>query len=126
MRTSHALAVTALLALTAGPLVAQDSLAPGNTLSVELPDRVSVQTDAHAYSSRQAVMTTQYEWSTSHAEQRAMAELNEEHLTLRSIVTLAAALLFMLSATIFTLVFAYRSMREQMRQERIHYQPRGG
>lgn len=124
MRTSHALAITALLALKAGPIVAQDSLAPGNTLSVESRDLTAVPTDAHVDISRRAVATP-YDWNTSHSEHRSTMELTEEPMTLRSILMVFGVLLFMFSAAIFTLAFAYRSMRAQMRQERIHYQPRG-
>jgi len=123
MRTSHTLAITALLlALAAGRVVGQDSRAAVGAATINL---TTVPTNDDSRIPRSAAPLTPYDWNASEAERRAMEWPAEQPAVQHTILTVFIPVLFMIGVSIFSLVFACRSMRAQMRRERIHYRPRG-
>jgi hypothetical protein len=119
------LAITALLAFSAGQVAAEDTRGPDNAFAAEVSGLTTMPTGDHSDISRSAVTLTPYDWKTSDAEHRAMEWPTKEPTMLYTILTGFVPVLSMLGTAIFVLVFAYRSMRAQMRRERIHYRPRG-
>jgi hypothetical protein len=124
MRASRTLALTALLALAAGQVLADDNRSLDTAGAADTLNRTTLANDDHPAIAPSATLTP-YDWKTSDAEQRAMAWPTAEPTNPYTILTVFVPAFLMVGFAVFGLTFAYRSMRADMRSQRIHYRPRG-
>jgi hypothetical protein len=124
MRAFRTLALTALLALAAGQALADDNHSLDTAGAADTLNRTTLANDDRPAIAR-SVTPTPYDWKTSDAEQRAMAWPAVQPTDPHTILTVFVPAFLMVGFAVFGLTFAYRSMRADMRSQRIRYRPRG-
>jgi hypothetical protein len=125
MRASRTLALTALLALAAAQVLADDNRSLDTAGAADTLNRTTLANDDQPAIARSALAPVPYDWKTSDAEQRATAWPAVQPTDPYTILTVFVPALLMVGFAVFGLTFAYRSMRADMRNQRIRYRPRG-
>jgi hypothetical protein len=125
MKTSSKLALLALLAIAAGIAKADDGRALDTASAADTLDRTALQGSDVRVSPQPVRMLEPYDWKTTEAERRAIEWPAEEPTEPYSRLMLIVPTVLMFAFAIFGLAFAYRSMRSDMRNQRVLYRPRG-